>query len=215
MEETLQLLRTAREQGFTGMIATPHYHPGRYLVDSRTVLDKVSEVRRECEKYGIDIQIYPGQECYWYTGLIDALESGDALTMNHSRYVLVEFEPVTIYSTILSAVSSLIRNGYQVIIAHFERYECLNGRQDRLEELHNEGAYLQLNFDCLLHRDSLFRKNPWRRLLQEGTVDFLGSDTHGMHFRPLHADAAFEWMTEHVEEQVLWKVLVNNPSLLL
>jgi len=215
MEETLALLMDAREQGITRMIVTPHFHPGRYIVDSVNTLEMLNQVREECRKHSIDIQLYPGQECYWYSDLLDNLQSGRALTMNGINFVLLEFDPFEIYSTIQIAVQGLISSGYKVIIAHFERYECLYGKEDRLVELQEAGAFLQLNFDSLLERDSLFRRNPWRKLVQEGIVDFLGSDTHGMHFRPLRVGQAVEWLEANVEPELVKKMLVTNPARLL
>ena len=215
MEETLEVLKMAGRQGIRHMIATPHFHPGRFLADSRTVLEVLADVQDACREQNIDIQLYPGQECFWFSGLIDALNNGDALTMNGTRYVLVEFDPAIIYSGIQYAVRSLADNGYQPIIAHFERYECLFGRQERIEELRNDGAYLQLNFDRILEKDFIFHRNPWHRHLLNGDVDFLGSDTHGPAFRPLHADKATQWLSGHKERSMLRELLEQNPGRLI
>lgn len=215
MKETLAVLRVAQEQGIDQMIVTPHYHPGRYLVDSQTVLDTLREVREACIEHNITVRLYPGHECYWFSGLIEALDAGEALTMNGTRYVLVEFEPGTVYSVLQSAVRSLSTSGYIPIIAHFERYECLYNRQDRIDELRSSGAFLQMNFDRLLDKDTFFHRNPWRKMLMNGDVDFLGSDNHGMKFRPLHVDEAAEWMEENVDETLLWEILERNISMLI
>ena len=215
MEETMALLREAERQGVTCMIATPHFHPGRYKVDSHTVLSVLEEVRQCCRENDIDLTLLPGQECYWYSGLLDALERGEALTMNGTRYVLVEFEPDTIYSVIRNAVRSLSYRGYGVIVAHFERYACLFGRPERLEELREFGALLQMNYDRLLDKDTLFHKNPWRQLLLDNRVDFLGSDTHGMAFRPLHIQRAVEWLEKNAEGSLVLALMETNPNRLL
>ena len=47
---------------------------------------------------GIKITLLPGQECLWHSELIDALKRGEALTLNGTRYVLVEFMP-SMYSS--------------------------------------------------------------------------------------------------------------------
>lgn len=212
MDESLRVIKESWRQGVRCMIATPHYHPGRYVVDSKQVLEKVQAVREACQKREIPIWILPGQECYWFSGLMDALHDGHALTLNRTSFVLVEFEPDVLYSILQHAVRSLKSNGFQPLIAHFERYGCLYGRQDRLEELRREGAFFQLNYDRLLDRDSLFHRNPWRRLFLQGYVDYLGSDTHGMEFRPPHIDRALEWIEEQVPEELCWEILVRNTT---
>lgn len=215
MEETLETLRTAQRQGIKAMIVTPHFHPGRYVVTADRVLETLRRVRRVAADEGIDLKLYPGQECYYYSGLIGELESGNVLTMNGTRYVLVEFENETQYSTITFAVRELRDSGYKPIIAHFERYQCLYQKKERLEELRRSGAKLQLNFGRLIEKGNILHPNQWRKLLRDGYVDFLGSDTHGMRFRPLHVDRAMAWMDAGVSPEARREILVDNPRLLL
>jgi len=215
MEETLETLRTAQRQGIQTMIVTPHFHPGRYTVTADRVMETLRRARRVAAEEGIDIKLFPGQECYYYSGLVSELEAGNVLTMNGTRYVLVEFEPETQYSAITFAIREMRDNGYKPIIAHFERYRCLYQRKERLAELRKGGAKLQLNFDRLIEKGNILHPNPWRKLLKDGFVDFLGSDTHGMAFRPLHVDRAMEWMDMGVNPEVRRRVLVNHPKLLL
>ena len=215
LEETLETLRTARRQGIQAMIVTPHFHPGRYVVTADRVMDALRRVRRAAIDEGIDLKLYPGQECYYYSGLVGELESGNVLTMNGTRYVLVEFETGAQYSRIAFAVRELRDSGYKPIIAHFERYRCLYQKKERLEELRGAGAKLQLNFDRLIDKGSFLHPNGWRRLAKEGYVDFLGSDTHGMAFRPLHVDRAMAWMDVGISPEARREILVDNPRLLL
>ncbi len=214
MEDSVAILREAARQGLSGMIVTPHYHPGRYMVEAERNLETLQAVREELKRQKIDLTLYPGQECYYYSGLVRELDAGKVLTMNGTNYVLVEFEPSVLYNVIQHAMRELFSNGYRPIVAHYERYRCLNGREDRLEELRSHGAMLQMNFDRLLDKEGIFRRNPWRRQLREGFVDFLGSDTHGMGFRPLHAQQAVEWMLDEVDPELTHVILERNLRLL-
>jgi protein-tyrosine phosphatase len=210
MDETEAVLNEAVRQGISTMIVTPHYHPDRYMVSREQIGHALTSVRRMCAEKGIKITLLPGQECLWHSDLIEALNTGNALTLNGTRYVLIEFMPWTIFRDIYDAVSVLEMNGYIPVIAHFERYECLFKRTDRLAELKNAGALLQLNFDRLLDKENLFRKNIWKRLLYDGYVDFLGSDTHGINFRPLHVEEAVENVSSSVDLEILDRVLSQN-----
>ena len=215
MKESLATLREAEYQGIEAMIVTPHFHPGRYVVTAEKALAALERVKGEAENEGLEIDLYPGQECYYYSGLIAELEFGNVLTMNGTRYVLVEFEPETQYSTITFAIRELRDNGYKPIIAHFERYRCLYQRKDRLAELHKHGARLQLNFDRLVDKGNLLHPNGWRKLLKDGFVDYLGSDTHGMKFRPLHVDKAMDWLYEGVEPELRKRIMTQNIKRLI
>lgn len=215
MDEAVATLRNARQQGIEDMIVTPHFHPGRYVVTASQIMDGIRRLQRRIDAEEIDIHLYPGQECYYYSGLIDQLDAGNALTMNGTKYVLVEFDTETQYSAVTSAIRELRMSGYKPIIAHYERYRCLYQRGERLEELRENGALLQLNFDALKDRGRLLRPNIWRRLLKQGYVDLLGSDTHGMKFRPLRITRAIEWLETDVEPGIRERIICRNPGKLV
>lgn len=214
IEETLDVLRMAKEQRVSRIILTPHFHPGRYQVSADEVLAKMKEIQAACDKEGIDIKLYPGHECYYYSGLVEDLESGKALTLAGSHYVLVEFDTDSRLSTIISGLFSIREAGYEPILAHFERYETLED-EDHLETLKEHGYLLQMNFDMLVFKDRFFKKNPWRILVQEGYADFLGSDCHGMNFRPLQIDKAMKWIGSNLDVRLKDRILENNIDCIL
>ena len=210
----MEALREASRQGITSVIATPHYYPGRYEPDAGEVLHAWRQVKRQLQAEGIPITLYPGQECFYYSGLLEQLEEGEVLTLARSLYVLVEFDPECPYLQILQGLTELQQGGYCPVLAHFERYKCLRD-PERLYELRRRGILLQMNFDTLLLRDSIFHRNPWRHLAAEGVADFFGSDCHGMHFRPYRVAEACSWMEEHIPPKVLQHTMQSNIQKIL
>jgi tyrosine-protein phosphatase YwqE len=67
-----------------------------------------------------------------------------------------------------------------------------------------------MNYDMLLKKGGLFSESRWQKLLRKGYVDYLGSDTHGMHFRPLHVDAAYRWMEKKLEPSLTRRIVQEN-----
>lgn len=209
MEETLEVLRTAADQQIRRMIVTPHYHPGRYTATAPQIAETLEKVKEECRQQQIAVTLYPGQECLYFTGLIEELEKKNALTLAGSRYVLIEFETDCQYSFLLKGLQELRCAGYQPILAHFERYECL--REERnLEELREREYRLQMNFDTVLKKNTLFHRYPWKRLVQENKVDYLGSDCHGMRFRPLQGTALQAWMHQNLSADQRTRMIKKN-----
>lgn len=202
MEEAVETMREYDRQGIHMVIATPHFHPERYVVKASQIYPAVEALQAECDRQGIQVKILPGQENLYYTGLIQNLENGEALTLAGTRYVLVEFDPECPYSHIKIGLQELLSNGYTPIVAHFERYHYLTGSdcRERLREWRAKGVLFQMNYDTVLIRDGLFRKNPWKKLLREGLVDVLASDCHGMYFRPLHVQPVMEVLENTLSE---------------
>ena len=209
MGETIQVLQEASRQNVRAMIVTPHYHPGKYMVSATQVLKTLASVKRQCDRRKIPIRLYPGQECFYFSGLPDLLDKNAVLTLANSRYVLVEFEPECMYGYLLTGLRDLRSRGYKPILAHFERYRCLKN-QEYFRELKEQGILLQMNYETLLHRDFLLKKNPYRKMVQEGSVDFLGSDCHGMEFRPLQVSEAMQWVNANVDPNIRRRMLQDN-----
>ena len=215
MAEAIETLREAERQGVGGMIVTPHQHPGRYFTHSDEVLEALEKLRQAARSAGVSVRLYPGHECLYDRGLLRRLTSKDALTLADSDCVLVEFAPDAPFQALVRAALELGEAGYVPVIAHFERYRCLHGRPERLARLRQLGALLQMNFDALLPRGLLIPGNPWRRLMKAGAVDLVGSDTHGMVFRPLHAAQAVKWIRAAVPGEIADRVLARNARRLI
>ena len=209
MKETLKVLQEAEKQNIRTMIVTPHYHPGRYEVSPLQIQENLHMVKRRCAENNIHISLYPGQECYYFSELVKRLDSGKALTLAGSRYVLVEFEPDCLFRVLLTGLQDLKENGYIPILAHFERYSCLRNASN-LMNLKERGYLLQMNFDVLRKKNSIFYKNPWRTLVEQGVVDYLGSDCHGTQFRPLHAQEACKWMEKKLTLECRDRIFNDN-----
>ena len=213
IEETMQTLREAYRQGVRAVIATPHYYPERYEPDAGKVLSACRLVGNTCGRQHLPMRIYSGQECFYYSGLIDKLNCGEVLTLAGSRYVLVEFAPDSPYLQIRQGLMSLLNAGYRPVLAHFERYETLE-REERLEDLRSHGVLLQMNFDTF-SQHKWFGKSRWQSLMQQGMVDLVGSDCHGVHFRPYRADEAARCMEKNLSPEVQENILVHSVQRIL
>ena len=214
MEESLEVLLEASRQHITQVIVTPHFHPGRYMVTASEIYRQTDALQEACLKRGIPIQLHLGQECYFYSGLTEQLQRGNVLTLAGSRYVLVEFDPDCSYRQLTQGLKELQSCGYRPVLAHFERYTCLRD-MGRLREIREQRVLTQMNFDTLSLRGTIFRKNPWRKLVAEGLVDYLGSDCHGTHFRPLQIGGTAAWLEAEVDPGIVERMLRHNVDNIL
>ena len=183
MEETIKMLYKAYEMGVRNIIATPHYACG----DKNAAPEQLEEIRRQVEKEALKISkhfnISLGNELLWSPDVIQAVKDKKALTMAGSRYILVEFSPNDSYRTIYNGLRSFILEGYIPIAAHIERYEALQNREDRVEELVDLGACIQVNIGSMV--GGLFDSHAryLKKLFNKGMIHFFGSDAHDSDFR--------------------------------
>ena len=194
LEEAKKTLQIARRQGFDAMIATPHLLPDATADLRDRVLDAVAQLAPEALRLGI--RIYPGMECFFHSKLPAMLESGRALTLANSRYALIEFEEDVSFRELCYGLSAVSECGCVPILAHYERYRCLMNRAN-LQALKQEGVLLQMNYDTVQRVYGIFRYNPFLKHLKNGMVEFMGSDTHGTHFRPLRTEPSIRWLQNH------------------
>lgn len=183
LTDTVAMLRIAAAEGISDMIVTPHFHLGRYMATPETVLRILENIRQIAQTNRIPIRLYPGSEIYYFDEMVPKLKRKDLLTMNGTDFVLVEFSPAVMFRTMQNAMDELLSEGYQPILAHVERYECLRKDTGRVFFLHDMGVRIQVNASTVTGKNGAEGKRFVHRLLQGQAVDHIGTDAHGCKHR--------------------------------
>lgn len=178
MDQSIEMLRIAEREGITHMIATPHYKSGRFRADSAEVLMTLQELQEEASEAGIHIKLYPGTEIFYHSDLEQRLEQGHLHTLNDTEYLLVEFSPFEAYGYIRNAADDILSMGYHPVLAHVERYECLLGHADKIQELKDMGCGIQVNAGSVAGDYGFAAKRFTGALLKKQLIDYLGTDAH-------------------------------------
>lgn len=191
VEVSLKMLENQCENGVSAVVLTPHYSVERgYLCRGETLKKAFFEFKNQVEKANIDIKLYLGQEIYWSDGgnIVDLLRSGELLTINGSKYVLLEFSSANRPESVSDVLYTLGIYGYKAIIAHVERYRWIT--QKLIDSMRAKGALIQINADSLLGKGGLRLKLFCKKIIKRGLVDFVASDEHS--FRPSNLKKARE-----------------------
>lgn len=178
MEQSLQMLRIACEEGISTMIATPHNMPGKGCPEPEVVYRKVQELREMAAQENIPIDILCGTEYYYREEVLEFFEEERGITMSDSECVLVEFEPMVERKYVRNALRDFLALGYTPIIAHVERYAKVMEKQDFVKELRLMGALVQVNAASVTGDNGWHTKQVVKKLLKERLVDFIGTDAH-------------------------------------
>ena len=141
--ESLEMLRFAYERGTRAMVATPHMFASFGNSDPLAVYDTyVSTVRRlerlansDENAFSKEMALYLGSENFVSPEFLEALKDRNVLTLNGSRYLLVEFPPYLPFETAASAIDRVLEVGLTPVLAHVERYSFLEGKPRRLASL--------------------------------------------------------------------------------
>ena len=197
LETSIAMIKHEIEIGVNEIYCTPHHIYFRYEKSVEEIKEKFELLNQEVKKLNLPIKLYLGQEiCYTHReDILGMLKSGKLLTLNNTNRVLLEFSFHREPEDILDIVYNFGVNGYEVIIAHVERYEWMT--YDKVVALRNEGAKIQINSNSYLGLESWHEKRFTRKLLKNNLVDYVASDTHS--FRPSTLDKSYK--------------RINNPDL--
>lgn len=209
-----RMLRIAGTEGIEAIVATPHYMLGQDEKELEAIKIKYDLARKAWKKRGLQKELYLGNELLWEDGIVEALDSGKALTMNGTSYVLVEFLPDAGEMYIENAIRRLQYAGYLPIIAHVERYERLQN-QKVLRKLVDMGVYLQVNVSTVLGKHGFFLKHRVLRWMQEGLVHFVGSDAHNSKTRRPEMKECVQYLNKKLGVTKTRQILEKNPMRML
>lgn len=193
MEMTLAMLRIACQEGIGTIYTTPHCMPGKGHPTQEKVERRIRQVQEAAESEGISIELRKGTEYYYMEEMLEWLEEGSIITLGGSQCVLVEFEPIAEATYIRNAVREILGFNYQPVIAHVERYASLmKNNFSTLKEMKEMGALIQINCDSVTHAGSLHTKQSVKKLLKQGMVDFVSTDSHRDHGRAPYMEKCAE-----------------------
>ena len=178
IDESLKMIELFMENGFDKIIATSHYDPSRYMVKRDEILEKSYILNDEIKKKSWDFKIYPGHEIQVGTDTLDKIHKKELLTLNNSRYVLLELSFVNKAIFLKDLIYNLSLEGYVPIIAHAERYPYVEKNISYLYEPIKMGALVQINYSSMNSHPYITKK-----LLEKNMVHFIGTDAHQSKWR--------------------------------
>lgn len=174
LSQSLEMVKTACEQGVTDMFLTPHRRH-EYNTTPEETIEVFNNFKKEVEKLDLPINLYLGNEIFYKIDTVDKLLKSHRLTMNNSKYVLIEFS-TTYPIDVEEAVYKILRAGFIPIIAHVERYRYFTA--ENYFEVKKMGALLQVNADAIVGKEKRRRQKTIDFLFKQQLVDFVASDYH-------------------------------------
>lgn len=214
----LEMARIAAQSGVRAMVATPHCgKPGaeRSNFFSMELLSRVTALQKEIWNNGIELKIYPGMEVFAAENFEAWLSSGRLLPLAGSRYLLVEFyfDESPVY---IARVLELIRQkGLIPVVAHPERYYCVQWEPETAYRWAREGFVLQLNRGSIQGKlGQPAMKCAWD-LLETGVPQVVASDAHGSISRRPELKSLMLELSQRLSWAYASKLLIENPRSIL
>jgi protein-tyrosine phosphatase len=151
MGESIEMLRIAKAEGFTDIVATPHYAPlipgFQGVYDATRSASLFSLLASSAKELGITL--HEGSEIRLDEYAHANFEAGRCLPLGHGRHVLLELPDNAVLDHQYGWMTAFVLAGWIPILAHVERLQALQADPYALEEWVEAGCLLQVNASSL------------------------------------------------------------------
>lgn len=215
IDTSIEMCRAAFKNGIFTIIATPHYISGhKQTVNSDMVLKQVGMLNRMLESKNIDVTILAGMEVFISHDIMELYDSGKILTLNKSRYLLIEFpfNSIPLYADAL--LFKLMMKGLIPVIAHPERNSNIINDIGIASEYSRKGILFQVNAGSLSGRFGKKAEKTAKKLLTHNVVSFIASDAHSADTKTSEIIKAYKYV-KNLDRNLSERIFLENPLCLI
>lgn len=212
LPESVDMIHQYLRAGYTGAVCTSHFHPDRYLVGATQIEEGVALLQEECQRQGLSFYLYCGHEIFATAQTPKQIQSGEALPLAGSRYVLLELPFDVAPASLSNMLFQLQLNGYIPIIGHLERYRYVQEHEGWADPLIQKGALIQLNLWSLSGDFGSASYKVAHRLMETNRVHFLSTDAHGTTGRSADVGQILDSLRKTYGTERIDQLTKTNPS---
>ncbi len=209
---SMEMLQAAYDNKIRKIILTPHNKIGRRNAGPEKIRQLAERIEAEAHAAGMDITFYIGNELYYSSEAVHALEEGMACTMADSSYVLVEFGPMDSMEHIRGGIYQILSAGYRPIVAHAERYESVCGKVEHIEDLTAMGCYIQVNVGSVMGQYGMRNRQFIKKVMKRELVHFVATDCHDTDRRSPKLLECARYMERKFGKEYTHRLLCENPA---
>ncbi|NUU99633.1 hypothetical protein XO12_05810 [Marinitoga sp. 1154] len=168
IEEAIETLKEYKENGIETVFFTPHINHPTVKTDIEKIKESYEKLQPYCEEIGIKTNL--ASELY-----LQPNKNMGFIPLK-DYFILIEL-PTKIYPMyLIDKIFDLQLEGYEIILAHVERYQWLQDNEKLIEKLKTMNVYFQMNLEYL-EKDKYYLKND--------LIDFIATDYHGKKRGPI------------------------------
>lgn len=211
IKESIRMILEAEKIGIKHIIATPHLYKSVY--DTERAYNNLFELYNRVKD--CDIGLYLGYEVFIDLVATDNLKEKRKITLNKSRYMLIElpFDNVPLHG--YDTVYKLHLDNIIPIIAHPERNRSFVKDIGTFISFIEKGCLVQLDAASIVGVYGTEIKNFTKKLLKLNLVNFIASDAHCAEDYTEWYMAAYKKVRQWVGQEHAQKLFYENPKMIL
>lgn len=220
MDQSVRMAQLAATEGTSTIVSTPHYSDVvlNSSVDEawQLLADLNSRLRREAAEGAPLVRVVSGMENRITPDLPDRVESGNQLTLNSSRFVLLTAPFATLPDFVGDVLARLRMKRLVPILARPERNTVLRKDRGRMREMIEDGTLFVVTASSIT---GVYGKDAQRaalRMVQQKVAHAVVSDMHALEgSRPPGLRRAFRWVERATDEATAVRLLEDQPTMIL
>ncbi len=178
VEESIEMIKELSNIGMKRFIATPHIMQDYYPNNSEIISKSLDTLKEALLKQGVENILIEVAAEHMIDSNFESLLERDEIMPLKTDHLLIEMSYLQPSINFKDSTDKIMSKGYFPILAHPERYVFLFNNGKRYSEYKKKGILFQMN---LLSLGDFYgnevKKNAFN-LLENGQMDFLGSDVH-------------------------------------
>jgi protein-tyrosine phosphatase len=211
LETSLAMARMAVDDGIGVLACTPHIYPGLYENDAPGIRRAMVALQRALDEAGIPLKLVIGADVHLAPDLAERIEAGQVPTLNDTRYLLLEPPHHVAPPRFEASVFDLIAAGWVPVITHPERLSWVEPHYEAFRRLVHAGAWMQITSGSLTGRFGRHAQRVAERMLDDGLVHILATDSHGVKRRPPLLAEGREAAAHRVGAEEAWHMVYTRP----
>lgn len=217
LEESLRMARMASESGVRAMVMTPHFNiPGLDEDDDSERLRLCFTQLKEAVKAAqIPLCLYPGMEVFGRENLPLLMRHKQLIPINDGSYLLVEFDFEEEAEWMTFWLEQILKEGYIPLVAHPERYACMQENPNLAYQWVLMGCALQVNKGSILGRFGRREQRTAMLLIEHELAACVASDAHHADYRTPHMGEAAAYLKDMFGTGCVQLLMKDNPARIL
>lgn len=212
LQTSLQMARTAAEDGITHVVCTPHAS-SRYSFDPTRVQQELTRLRAALSDAAIRLVLGSGCDFHLsYENVQDALANPRRYTINSGEYLLIELPDYGLAPTLEETFYSLRLAGMTPILTHPERNPSLQQDTSRMAQWIRDGLLTQITAGSVTGSMGRKAQALAHRLLADRWAHFVSTDAHNTRSRAPQMRAAFDHIATRYGDTYAQRLCTENPQ---
>ncbi|MEY8752387.1 tyrosine-protein phosphatase [Alkalicoccobacillus gibsonii] len=176
-ERSLEMARHAEKYDMKQIIAAIDLSEVKSSQPLEEVQQTVETFNAELTRQGIKVNVLPGQLVMYSNQLAHAIKTRSILTLNHSRYLLIDLPDGEVPVDLAEQLYQLQLLDIVPILSKPERHRFLIEQPDLIYKLVKQGVLMQVLSSSITGKAGTYIKRTTEQMIGCNLVHFITSDT--------------------------------------